>query len=279
VHVPGYTVEGRAARGESETGAWFATDSRGRRVVLKRTDDHTAIPRFEALTVSLDALRAKGYPAPEYTSIDVIDGDVVVAQSRLDGRTDVTVNERTIEHVLELNELQADVPAPRYSFGWGDFMLHTLTEGEDGWCVHDSMHAWSPRSRRIIERAEELGASMDPSLFPETGIVHLDLHAGNVLFADDGSITGVVDWEGAIAGDHRFDLTSFAFCTEVNSGTSASLQPVWDVLEATVEPDVLRAYAVHQAVRLIDWMIRHHTPPEVEAFVDAGERLLARYDV
>ena len=42
----------------------------------------------------------------------------------------------------------------------------------------------------------------------------------SVLTASNGHIYGigerfgVVDWEGAYSGDHRFDLTSFAFCTD-----------------------------------------------------------------
>jgi aminoglycoside phosphotransferase (APT) family kinase protein len=276
--IPGYTIERRADRGESDEGAWFAVDREGQPVVLKWSRDVAAVPRFEALAASLDALRAAGYPAPAYTAVEVVDDVVVVAQTRLEGRIDVASNERTVEDVLALNPLQAGVDAPRYDFTWGEFVVHSLTVGEDGWCLHEPMRSWSPRTRALVERAEAIGADADPAWFPDTGIVHLDLHPGNFLFADDGSIAGVVDWEGAMAGDHRFDLTSFAFCTAGNDGTPALVEPVWRHLEATVDGRVLRAYAAHQAIRLVDWMIRHHQPADVDRWLDASEALLARFD-
>lgn len=277
--VPGYVLEGRAARGESGDGAWFATDAQGRPVVLKWTTDLTARPRYEILAGALDALRTAGVPVARYLAIEETDDRLVIAQERLTGRTDVPVNERTVEHLLELNEHKAGVAAPWYRLGWGEFMVHTLTVGEDGWSVHDSLRTWSPRARELVERVEAIGAATDPAWFPATGIVHLDLHPGNLLLADDGAVAGIVDWDGAMRGDHRFDLTSFAFCTPVDSrGAAASTEPMWAALEATTDPRVLRAYAAHQALRLVDWVIRHHQPDDVERWIDASEALLARYD-
>jgi aminoglycoside phosphotransferase (APT) family kinase protein len=276
--IPGYTIEGRAEGGESGEGAWFATDPSGCPVVLKWFRDVSAVPRFEALAGALDALRAAGFPAPRYTAVEVVDDTVYVAQERLTGRVDVAPNARTVEHVLALSELQAGIPAPRYDFTWGDLVVHSLTVGEDGWCLHEPMRSWSARTRAFIARAEAIGADTDPAWFPDTGIVHLDLHPGNLLLADDGSIAGVVDWEGATAGDHRFDLTSFAFCTSVEGGTPALVEPVWRHVETTVDDRILRAYAAHQAVRLVDWMIRHHQPADVDRWLAAGEALLQRYD-
>jgi aminoglycoside phosphotransferase (APT) family kinase protein len=276
--LPGYVLEGRAERGESGEGAWYATDRNGRPVVVKWFDDLDARERFETTAGALDVLRSRGYPVPAYVAIEEVGGVLVLAQSRLDGRTDVPVTERTVADVLRLNDLQADVAAPRPHESWGAFMIHTLTVGEDGWCMHAPLHAHSARTRRLVERAEAIGADADPAWFPDTGIIHLDLHPGNVLAGDDGSIVGVVDWEGACAGDPRFDLTSFAFCAEVGGGAPAALiEPVWRVLEATVDERVLRAYAVHQAIRLVDWTLRHHSAAEAERWLDAGEALADRY--
>lgn len=282
IGIRGYDIEARAAQGESGDGAWFATDSRGRRVVLKWTTDLTAQSRFEAVGATLDALRAAGAPVPRYLTIEVVDGVLVVAQERLGGRADVAVTERTVDDILALNELQAGIPAHRHEGGWGELLRHTLTVGEDGWCVHDSLHTWSARTRALVARVEAIGADADPAWFATTGVVHLDLHPGNLLLADDGAVVGVVDWEGATAGDHRFDLTSFAFCTAVEGtfrrGGVPSMQPLWDVLEAALDPPVLRAYAAHQSLRLVDWMVRHHQPADVDRWLDASEALLARYE-
>ena len=277
--LPGYVLEGRAERGESGDGAWFATDSSGRAVVVKWFDDLTARERFEITAIALDELRSRGCPVPAYVSIEVLDDVLVLAQSRLDGRTDVPVTERTVADVLALNERQVGVAGPRAQQGsWGDFMIHSLVVGEDGWCVHESLRDHSTRARRLLDRVEAVGAAADPAWFPETGIMHLDLHPGNLLFAEDGAVTGVVDWEGATFGDSLFDLTSFAFCGETGADTPTSIvAPVWRVLETSVAPRVLGAYAAHQALRLVDWMIRHHAPADVDRWLDAAEAMLARY--
>jgi hypothetical protein len=53
----------------------------------------------------------------------------------------------------------------------------------------------------ILERVEAVGADADPAWFPTDGIVHLDLHTDNLLAGDDGTLTGIIDWDGACAGD------------------------------------------------------------------------------
>jgi Ser/Thr protein kinase RdoA (MazF antagonist) len=279
-------IEGRTERGESGTGAWYATAPDGRPVVLKWVEAD-ARERFEILTRSTDELRSRGYPVPVYRPV-VEHGDrLVVVQERLDGRIDVAVNERTVTHVLALNELQAGVEAPIGIETWGEFMIRTLTVGEVGWAEHGSLRTHSDRTRALLEIIEAIGAETDPSSFPSTGIVHLDLHPGNLLLADDGSVTGVVDWEGATSGDHRFDLTSFAFChrggvpfvggfDDSQSGEDAIVEPIWQLLETTMDPLVLRAYAAHQSLRLVDWMIRHHPADAVTVWLDASETLLGR---
>ena len=280
--IAGYDIDARAAQGESGDGAWFAVDRHGRHVVLKWTTDLSARPRFEAVAAQLDDLRAAGAPVPRYLAIEVVEDVLVVAQERLGGRADVPVTERTVDDVLAVNELQAGVTSGVRDPAWGELVRHTLTVGEDGWCVHETLRAWSPRSRALLDRIETTGEDARPEWFPATGAVHVDLHPGNLLLADDGAVVGIVDWDGSLVGDHRFDLTSFAFCQEVEGafrGSTASMQRVWDVAEATIEPLVLRAYAAHQALRLVDWMIRHHTPDDVARWLDAAEVLLDRHDV
>ena len=89
---------------------------------------------------------------------------------------------------------------------------------------------------------------------------------------DDGTLTGIIDWEGACAGDPRFDLVRFAYDLDGHD------QPVWDVVEATgIEPRVLRAYVAHHALRCTSWQIHHHTD-DVPRQLDRAERVLDRYE-
>ena len=81
-----------------------------------------------------------------------------------------------------------------------------------------------------------------------------------------------IDWEGACAGDPRFDLVRFAYDLDGHD------QPVWDVVEATgIEPRVLRAYVAHHALRCTTWQIHHHTD-DVPRQLDRAERVLERYE-
>jgi aminoglycoside phosphotransferase (APT) family kinase protein len=101
--------------------------------------------------------------------------------------------------------------------------------------------------------------------------VHLDLHTDNILAGDDGALTGIIDWDGACAGDHRFDLVTFAYDLDGHD------QPIWDVVEATgIELRVLRAYVAHHALRFTSAQVRHHTD-DVPRQLDRAERVLDRY--
>jgi aminoglycoside phosphotransferase (APT) family kinase protein len=119
---------------------------------------------------------------------------------------------------------------------------------------------------------EAVGAEADPAWFPTDGLVHLDLHTDNVLAGDDGMLTGIIDWDGACAGDPRFDLVRYAYDLDGHD------QPVWDLVEATgIEPRVIRAYVAHHALRCTGWAIRHH-PEDVPRQLDRAERVLDRYE-
>ena len=136
--------------------------------------------------------------------------------------------------------------------------------------MHEPLRTGDRRSAAVLDRVEAVGA--DPAWFPTDGLVHLDLHTDNILVGDDGTLTGIIDWEGACAGDHRFDLVTFAYDLDGHD------QPVWDVVEASgIEPRVLRAYVAHLALRFVDWQIRHH-PEDVPRQLDRAERVLDRYE-
>lgn len=270
-----FDVRGRAVHGESDEGAWFATDDDGRDVVLKAFPDEGAVLRFEMLMRSLDVLRERGYPVPEYGPILVVPGMTLVVQTRMDGSTAHNLRWPLVQRIMDLNELQADVPAPVNPRSWGAFVVHSLVDGEQGWAMHEPLRRHSPRTRHLLDRIEGIGSATESHRFGPNGIVHLDLHPGNLLVHADDRLAGVVDWEGACYGDRRFDLVTFAHNLTV-SGNGALATPVWALLEAVVDPHVLRAYVAHMVLRLVDWQIRHD-PPDVKNQLEVGEALLDRY--
>jgi aminoglycoside phosphotransferase (APT) family kinase protein len=62
------------------------------------------------------------------------------------------------------------------------------------------------------------------------------MHTDNVLADEDGRLTGIIDWDGASAGDPRFDLVRSAYDLDGHD------QPIWDRVEGTgIAPRVIRA--------------------------------------
>ena len=210
---------------------------------------------------------------PEYPFVRAVDGWTLSAQQVLPGRSFPIAPPPLVDRMIECVGAAAGIvgpqPAPTLQT-WGEFVIHTLTAGEDSWAQHDSLRAHSARSRRIIDVVESVGADVKPSWFPTSGLVHLDLHTDNVLALDDGTLTGIVDWEDACAGDHCFDLVSFAFDLDGHG------QQIWDRVEPLVEARVLRTYVAHMVLRRTDWAIRQH-PDDVPRQLDRAERVLGRF--
>ena len=268
----GFELGDRAEGGQSE-GAWFATASDGTPVVLKFFAGDTMAGRYALLLPALDELRSSGVPVPEYVDVLTVDGWTVSAQRVVPGASVRNPPPEIVERVFESTAAMAGIacalPAPGRA-GWGASVVHTLTVGVDGWAMHEPMVTGNSRSAAVLERVRAVGADADPAWFPTGGLVHLDLHTDNVL-ADDGRLTGIIDWEGACAGDPRFDLVRYAFDLDGHD------QPVWDLVEATgIEPRVLRAYVAHHALRCTSWAIQYHLE-DVPRQLDRAERVLDRY--
>jgi len=269
----GFELGDRAEGGQSE-GAWFATAPDGTPVVLKWFPDEIMVDRYTVLLPGLDELRSRDVPVPEYSHVLAVNGWTVSAQRVLPGASVDNPPEAMVERVFECVAAQAGIACPLPAPGldpWGASVVQTLTVGVDGWAEHEPMRTGDRRSAAILNRIEAVGADADPAWFPTDGLVHLDLHTDNVL-ADEGSrLTGIIDWDGACAGDPRFDLVRYAFDLDGHD------QPVWDLVEASgIEPRVIRAYVAHHALRCIGWAIVRH-PEDMPRQLDRAERVLDRY--
>ncbi len=119
--------------------------------------------------------------------------------------------EQVVECVAAMAGVACPLPAPDLR-PWGASVVHTLTVGVDGWAMHEPLRTGGRRSAAVLDRVEAVGADADPAWFPTDGLVHLDLHTDNILAGDDGTLTGIIDWEGACAGDPRFDLVRLGAC-------------------------------------------------------------------
>lgn len=275
MHELGFELGTRAAGGESQ-GAWFATAPDGTPVLLKWFPDETVADRYAVLLPALSELRTRGVPVPNYLHVIVDNGWTLTAQQILPGSSRDNPPPAAVDAMVGYIAAKAGIQGPLSApnlLPWGAFMVHTLTRGEEGWCIHESLRDYSPRSTALLDRIEAVGSGAEPGWFPDDGLVHLDLHTDNVLISDDGTLTGIIDWEGACAGDHRFDLVAFAFDVDGHG------QSIWEIVEAAdIEPRVLRAYVAHLALKCTDWAIRHH-PYDVERQLLRAEQIFDRCGV
>ena len=270
----GFELGDRAPGGRSQ-GAWFATAADGAPAVLKWFPDETMADRYAALLPGLDELRARGAPVPEYLHVNSFDGGTLSAQRFLPGRSEDNPSSKVVDSMVECISAKAGIEGPQPAPDqptWGIFVVRTLTVGQEGWAMHEPLRKWGRRSAALLDRAEAVGADADPGWFPDDGLVHLDLHTDNVLI-DDGTLTGIIDWEGACAGDHRYDLVQFAFDLDGHD------QPIWEVVDAAgFEPPVLRAYLALLMLKCTSSAIRHR-PDDVARQLDRAEWVFDRYQV
>jgi hypothetical protein len=254
-HDLGYTVVRPMAEGEASH-ATLVADSDGRQRVLKWwPGDDGDLAHVEAAAERVDRLRLRGYPAPQYILISQLDGVVLVIQELLDGRPPPTLLAIHIDRLIALNELQRDTQP--HTSAWGEFMRSTLLHGADGHCLHEPLRDHSARSAALLERVIAVGHEIVPSDLPALDTAHIDFHHLNVLVTGD-TVTGIIDCEGARAGDRMFDLVTLLFCSPEGDLDQASQERLWSLLEVERQPAVLRAYLAHMALRLTSWSVVHH---------------------
>ncbi|MFD8604981.1 aminoglycoside phosphotransferase [Streptomyces sp. TSRI0445] len=246
--------------------AYVRRADRRRRSVLKWRP-HTRLADMEAdpLTVSR-VLRRAGCPVPDVELVAQAGHAVVTVQELLPGTVIDRLDHRGLVQALEPNRSQAgrlaghpDVPAAELF----------LRQDGPGYCLHEPLRRHNRRSAALERWVAAVGAG-HPDRPAGDDAVHMDFHPGNLL-ATGGSITGVIDWDGAARGDRRFDLVTLRFGLHgggADPGVARHLDAVLDALPA----DVLRPAWAHMSLRMADWAIRHFTPSEVEPWLDLAEQ-------
>jgi hypothetical protein len=236
----------------------------GREVVLTYWD-RASLRRRTVVADLTGRLRAVGYPVPPYEVVPLATGAAVVAD-RVDGVPGAWPGPRLVERVLALVELQAGL-APGSAGTLAD--LHLNADGV-GYCLHGPLRAHSAATRELDEWIAAVGRTAPAAAFHGSDVVHYDLHLDNVLVRrdDPDTVAAVVDWAGVRVGDRALDLVTFGFDVSRRGGDPG---PVRDRLAVTDRGRV-RAYVAHLALRYVDWVIRHGTPADVDAWVGVATR-------
>ena len=256
-------VEGPCPGGQ--VGAAYVRWPGGRRSVLT-----LAPPGAASAARRTDALlalgRAHGVPAPRYVMVQELPGATVIVQEVLPGTPPAALARRTVESMIEVNErcrgilAGRDDPAPSLY----------LREDGPGFCLHQPLAAYGRRTARLLAQIEEAGAAV-PEHLAGTDLVHFDFHPENVLIDQAGTVTGVVDWDGAGRSHGYFDLYTLRF----DLARRAPELGRWlaGQLRGAAPDEVVLACWAHMSLRLVDWCIRHYTAPYVTTWLEVAEAL------
>jgi Phosphotransferase enzyme family len=251
-----------------EVGAAYVRWPDGRRSVLtcQPAGNGAAARRAGQLT---EAARRAGVPAPRYELVAELPSAVAIVQELLPGSVPGRMTRRTLDSMTELNRRCRGLLAGRNG---RPPPLYLLTDGP-GFCLHQPMAGYSRRTARLLAAITEIGAEVPASL-DGADLVHFDFHPGNILTDRQGTVTGVVDWDGANRGNGHLDLVTLRFDLAMrHPRLGRELEPV---LAGQVPGQVARACWAHMSLRLVDWSIREHDDADVTAWLDVAEQLAPR---
>lgn len=246
----GLRFDRRYAGGEIGAERWL--DETGRAFVLKRG-------RSAARAADVTArLRELGYPAPRYVRVE----EEWALQEELPGEPLehwLPLGEPIAARLLELHALHATAPGPEPGGSWRRVVASSVLSGAHSYMRLATLRDHSERSRELLARCQEAVRRFGDRVPEADAIVHWDFTPDNVLVGD-GSVTGVIDWEGVRAGDPSFDLVTLAFYAPGTPPVEAAVEEL--------DPCVRAVYEAHLCVRQAEWSLRRHD----EA---TGERMLA----
>lgn len=140
--------------------------------------------------VALEICNKEGLPAPRVEAAGEFNGLPATVLSWCPGRPLLTVIEKQPWSMWRLGRLFGETQARVHAVASPP---QFVARGPQDWLL------------RLDERYAHLAAgvlSLEPAA---TSLIHMDFHPLN-LITDGATVTGIVDWEGAAAGDPRADL-------------------------------------------------------------------------
>ena len=265
---------------DGQVGAALVRWPDGREGVLTHWGDATddAWARIERTGDLLNLARDRGIPAPRYELVTLLPDRIAVVQERLPGELPTRVDLTLVQELVAIAGRGAELLRGRRDVPAVD--LHLLRSGP-GFCLHQTLAQYDDRTRRLLDLVRRIGTA-SPHRMAGDDLVHMDFHPGNVLVDRTGAVTGIVDWDGAGRGDHRFALVTLRFDLAVpgidaqdRSARSAAARWLDNRIDDLFDEATLRAYWAHMGLRQVDWAIRHHGPDDVDRWLTVAASRLA----
>jgi hypothetical protein len=267
-HGTTFRISERYLNGEQGASALMNAESV--RFVLKWTSGAQDFGRLPDISRLIGKLRNRWYPVPRYILRGLHPAGRYVIQAALPGAPVKRLSAAQTEQILALNERQRDL-TPADAPPWPAQMADDVIVGGDGYCLLDAMSEHSPTSARLLDVVQALAARHRNVTTPTTDVVHFDFQPTNILAQPD-RITGVVDWDGACAGDRAFDLATLLFYVYDQEPAHEAL---WGRLGEIADPAATVLYLAHLIHRQVDWSIRHHDAATVDRWLERSRAVLA----
>lgn len=266
IRLDALRLVGQCAGGRS-VGAWYVRDAGGTDYVMKVAGPDAA-DWFNRVSALVRALTSRGYPAPEQFvySLDVA---TAVLQPRLPGEVNPRLTADLTKDVIRLNRIQRNA-SPQPSALW-------VTEVQ-GIVRHSryaaALETWSPDAATFVRRARNVIESIDWSELRTTDVVHYDFHPENIMSVDRLAVSGVIDWDGARAGDHLYDLVHFAY-TAARLSDEHTLRALWTAVFAEDRGSRAAAYIAAAAISVTGWILLNGGPQAAMWALRSGEAAFA----
>jgi aminoglycoside phosphotransferase (APT) family kinase protein len=262
---------------QGQSGAAYVRWPDGRDAVV--TTALTSMEHMQQTAEVLAAVKALGIPVPLHEFLlPLDDGTIAVVQERLPGATAPVADLATVDAIIAMNERFAgllsdrpDIPTPSLSLGRPSDAI-----------PFSSLETHSPRSRRLLRLIQKAGTDDDGQVVGND-LVHVDLTVPNMLFAPDGCISGVVDWNYGVArGDRHYGLVKLLHNLSFEAASSDlqdrpspdALRRLDQVVAATIEPPTFRKYWAHQTLNMLYGSFRWGTEKAFVTYLELGENKL-----
>ena len=212
----------------------------------------------------VDRLRSRWYPVPRYVYRGLHPAGHYLVQTGLPGAPLGRLTTSQIVQIITLNETQREQAVEPAAEPWPASIVRDALEGGDGYCLLEPMRRHLPVTARLLDLVQELVSRHRGVSVPTTDVVHGDFQPDNMLGLS-GKISGVVDWEGAQAGDRTFDLVTVLFYAYDQDAVRETL---WPRVTTMTDPAAVAVYLAHLIHRQVDRSIRHHEPEAIERWLE-----------
>ena len=257
-----------------ETGATEIRSPDGTRRVLKWDGDPVSVAaRLRGVRLA-ERLREVGWPVP-HQHVHRDGPWLFVAQQYMEGHKVRRIDRALVDDVLALHPSRLGLADATESNGWGAQQINILVSGGHGYCLHQPLHSHDARTRRVVQRIEEIGNQLSPDQLSGCDIVHADFHPGNMLQVE-GRLAAIIDLDFATTGDSAFDLAFLAVSSLEYECDQKTKHMLMQVGREGLDQARRMAYVANMILRFLDWAIRKNRPNEIDFWLDHADWLYGK---